>query len=125
MEASIGLAPTPRTAHHRSLVDELFLRISERREARLNLIKNWSRLAPRERTRMALAAILATAFLIRLIYRARLGEADFFTNGYTFFYEYAKNIAAGKGLWLAGNGYAMRPPAYPYFLSLGALLGGN
>src|SRR5258708_3649307 len=78
-----------------------------------------------ERKKILLVAIFAAAFLIRLIYRVRLGEADFFENGYTFFYEYAKNIAAGKGLWIEGGGYAMRPPAYPYFLVVGAFLGGN
>jgi len=89
------------------------------------LIRDWHRLAPHERARIAVAAILAAAFLIRLIYRVRLGQTDFFENGYTFFSEYAKNIVAGKGLWIAGGGYAMRPPVYPYFLALSQLFGGT
>ena len=89
------------------------------------MIKDWHRLTPQERTRFTLVAILAATFLVRVVYRVRLGEADFFTNGYAFFYEYAKNIVAGKGLWLEGAGYAMRPPAYPYFLSASVLVGGN
>src|SRR5215831_1743617 len=78
-----------------------------------------------ERTRAIIVAICAAAFLVRLLYRARLGEADFFLNGYSFFYEYAKNIVAGKGLWIEGGGYAMRPPIYPYFLSIAAFMGGH
>jgi hypothetical protein len=57
--------------------------------------------------------------------RAHAGSADFWQNGYIFYYDIASNIAAGKGLWIDGNGRAMRPPIYPGFLALAALVGGH
>src|SRR5262245_32629749 len=78
-----------------------------------------------ERTALWLGLICLVAATIRILYRIHTGGDDFWQNGYLFFYEYAKNIAAGKGLWIAGGGYAMRPPVYPYFLALSSILGGS
>jgi len=78
-----------------------------------------------ERTALWLGLICLVAATIRILYRIHTGGDDFWQNGYLFFYEYAKNIAAGKGLWIAGGGYAMRPPVYPYFLALSFILGGS
>ena len=78
-----------------------------------------------ERAATLLALICLAALILRVAYRVHAGGDDFWQNGYLFFYEYAKNIAAGKGLWLEGGGYAMRPPVYPYFLALAYLLGGH
>ena len=58
------------------------------------------------------------AFVIRVAYRSYMGSADFWQNGYSFFYEIARNIVAGRGLLLTGHG-----PVYPYFLALTALAG--
>jgi 4-amino-4-deoxy-L-arabinose transferase-like glycosyltransferase len=74
---------------------------------------------------LALAMICLMAIAIRVAYRLHAGSADFWQNGYTFYYDIARNIVAGKGLWIAGDGWAMRPPVYPYFLALAALAGGN
>jgi len=74
---------------------------------------------------LLLGLICLAAVAARVAYRIHAGGDDFWQNGYLFFYEYAKNIAAGKGLWIEGGGYAMRPPVYPYFLALTYLLGGN
>jgi len=70
-------------------------------------------------------AICGFSFVIRVIYRIHAGEPDFWVNGYTFFYKFAENIVAGKGLWLEGFGYAARPPVYPCFLALAALAGNS
>lgn len=53
-----------------------------------------------------------------------MGAADFWDNGYSFFYDLASNVAAGKGLCIGGDS-AMRMPAYPLFLALTALAGKN
>ena len=68
-------------------------------------------------------AICGFAFIVRVIYRIHVGEADFWINGYTFFYQFAENIVAGKGLWLEGFGSAARPPVYPFFLAPAAWAG--
>ena len=51
--------------------------------------------------------------------RGYLGAADFWTNGYTFFFRIAQNIAAGKGITAGGSGYAMafHMPVYPIILA--------
>lgn len=78
----------------------------------------------RHRT-LALVSICLLAIVLRVAYRAYAGSADFWQNGYTFYYEIASNIVAGKGLWIDGGGWAMRPPIYPGFLALAALAGGH
>jgi 4-amino-4-deoxy-L-arabinose transferase-like glycosyltransferase len=75
------------------------------------------------RERLALAGVLAAAFALRVGYRLRLGEADFWRNGYFFFYRMAENLVSGHGLWLAGRGWAVRQPLYPLFLALTAVGG--
>ena len=70
-------------------------------------------------------AICGFSFVIRVIYRIHAGEQDFWVNGYTFFYKFAENIVAGKGLWLEGFGFAARPPIYPCFLALAEWGGGS
>jgi hypothetical protein len=69
-------------------------------------------------------AICGFSFAIRVIYRIHAGEPNFWVYGYTFFYKFAENIVAGKGLWLEGFGFAARPPIYPCFLALAAWAGG-
>jgi hypothetical protein len=41
--------------------------------------------------------IFALAFLVRVAFRLHSGSADFWVNGYTFFFDLAENIAAGTG----------------------------
>src|SRR5262249_20997759 len=46
------------------------------------------------------------------------GDADFWENGYTFFIDLARNIAAGKGIAFDGQPpTAFRVPLYPAFLA--------
>jgi 4-amino-4-deoxy-L-arabinose transferase-like glycosyltransferase len=72
-----------------------------------------------------LLAICGFSFVIRVIYRIHAGEPDFWVNGYTSLYKFAENIVAGKGLWLEETGFAVRPPIYPWFLTLAAWAGGS
>ena len=62
---------------------------------------------------VALALICLLAITLRIVYRAYMGGADFWQNGYGLFYEIAKNIVAGKGLWIDGGGWAFRPRLSP------------
>ena len=80
---------------------------------------------PKTQERLLLGLICLAAFVLRVGYRVHLGSDDFWTNGYTFYYGVAENLAAGKGLWSDSGGWAMRPPVYPGFLALTALTGGN
>src|SRR5437764_13853769 len=65
-----------------------------------------------------LLGIAALAFALRLAARFYSGEADFWANGYGFFFELAHNIAAGNGLAFdGGTPTAYRVPLYPLFLS--------
>jgi hypothetical protein len=57
------------------------------------------------------------AFVLRIIARLHTGAADFWVNGYTFFFDMAQNIAAGKGIELGGAATAFRVPLYPIFLA--------
>jgi 4-amino-4-deoxy-L-arabinose transferase-like glycosyltransferase len=58
------------------------------------------------------------AFLLRLIARLWQGIDLFWVNGYTFFFDLAQSIAAGKGIALAdGVPTAFRVPLYPIFLA--------
>jgi hypothetical protein len=62
--------------------------------------------------------LIATGFVLRVGYRLYEGEASFWDNGYTFFFDLARNIAAGQGLGLGGRApTAFRVPAYPAFLA--------
>jgi hypothetical protein len=79
----------------------------------------------RPATWFLLGAILALAFVARLAWRLHAGAAEFWTNGYTFFYAMATSLAAGHGLhatpaasetWHAGV-WAARQPLYPLFLA--------
>jgi len=69
--------------------------------------------------------ICLAAFVIRVAYRLHGGDADFWQNGYVFFYKVATDIVAGNGLLSNVTGLGERPPVYPYFLALTALAGGN
>jgi 4-amino-4-deoxy-L-arabinose transferase-like glycosyltransferase len=86
--------------------------------------RNVGSLVTRHRS-VTLALICLLAIALRVAYRAYAGSADFWQNGYTLYYEIARNIVAGKGLWIDGGGWAMRPPIYPCFLALAALAGGH
>jgi 4-amino-4-deoxy-L-arabinose transferase-like glycosyltransferase len=62
--------------------------------------------------------ILLLAFAVRLAARWHFGEQDFWTNGYTFFFDLAQNIAAGNGYAFDGMPpTAFRVPLYPLFLA--------
>lgn len=63
------------------------------------------------------------AFTLRLIFRFNSGIADFWANGYRFFFAMAQNIAQGKGIGIEGTPTAFRVPLYPIFLA--ALTGGQ
>ena len=62
--------------------------------------------------------IVILAFALRITVRWQSGEADFWINGYTFFFDLAQNIAAGKGIALDGTPTAFRVPLYPIFLAV-------
>jgi 4-amino-4-deoxy-L-arabinose transferase-like glycosyltransferase len=57
------------------------------------------------------------AFAVRAVVRWHSGEVDFWTNGYTFFFELARNIAAGDGITLDRIATAFRVPLYPVILA--------
>ena len=62
--------------------------------------------------------IVILAFIVRVAVRWHLGSADFWVNGYTFFFDLAQNIAAGKGIAFGrGPATAFRVPLYPAFLA--------
>jgi 4-amino-4-deoxy-L-arabinose transferase-like glycosyltransferase len=62
--------------------------------------------------------IFALAFLVRVAFRLHSGSADFWVNGYTFFFDLAENIAAGNGYAFPGMpATAFRVPLYPLFLT--------
>src|SRR5947207_5607237 len=65
-----------------------------------------------------LVSIAALGFALRVAARSYSGEADFWANGYGFFFELAHNVAAGNGLAFdGGTPTAYRVPLYPLFLS--------
>jgi 4-amino-4-deoxy-L-arabinose transferase-like glycosyltransferase len=72
---------------------------------------------------IALALICVAAIAIRVTYRAYTGSADFWQDGYIFYYDIASNFVAGKGLVNNSGDWAMRPPIYPSFLALTAIAG--
>jgi 4-amino-4-deoxy-L-arabinose transferase-like glycosyltransferase len=62
--------------------------------------------------------IFLLAFAARVAFRCHLGSADFWVNGYGFFFDLAQNIAAGKGIAFGdGPPTANRVPLYPAFLA--------
>jgi 4-amino-4-deoxy-L-arabinose transferase-like glycosyltransferase len=62
--------------------------------------------------------IFALAFLLRVGLRLHSGSADFWVNGYTFFFDLAKNLAAGNGYAFPGMpATSFRVPLYPLFLA--------
>ena len=62
--------------------------------------------------------IAVAAFALRLVARLTQGIENFWVNGYTFFFDLAQSIAAGKGVALAnGTPTAFRVPLYPILLA--------
>jgi 4-amino-4-deoxy-L-arabinose transferase-like glycosyltransferase len=62
--------------------------------------------------------IVLLAFSARVAVRWYSGSADFWVNGYGFFFELAQNIAAGNGIAFDGGPpSAFRVPLYPVFLA--------
>lgn len=61
--------------------------------------------------------IIILAFVLRATIRFELGEADFWNNGYSFFFTIAQNIASGHGITLGDEPTAFRVPLYPIFLA--------
>jgi len=61
--------------------------------------------------------IVLFAFGLRVAVRLSVGGADFWMNGYTFFFDLAKSIAAGHGIAFEGGPTAMRVPLYAAFLA--------
>jgi 4-amino-4-deoxy-L-arabinose transferase-like glycosyltransferase len=69
-------------------------------------------------TRQPLLWIALFAFAMRVATRWYFGGADFWANGYTFFFDLAQNIVAGNGLAPDGRPpTAIRVPLYPLFLA--------
>ena len=63
--------------------------------------------------------IVFAAFAVRVAVRYYFGSEDFWTNSYSFFFELAQNIAAGKGVAYAGSApTSFRVPIYPIFLAI-------
>ena len=63
--------------------------------------------------------IFIVAFVARFAFRWHLGEAEFWTSGYTFFFDLAQNIANGNGIARGdGTATAFRVPLYPTFLAV-------
>ena len=65
----------------------------------------------------ALLGILLLAFALRVAVRCYSGSADFWANGYTFFFNIAQSIAAGNSMFGDGSGAEVRVPLYPAFLA--------
>jgi 4-amino-4-deoxy-L-arabinose transferase-like glycosyltransferase len=62
--------------------------------------------------------ILLLAFAVRVAVRWHSGGSDFWENGYTFFFDLAQNIAAGKGIAFDNSAAtSFRVPLYPMFLA--------
>jgi hypothetical protein len=73
---------------------------------------------PRPGLPRAVYWLTAAAFVLRLVARLCQGIDPFWVNGYTFFFEIAQSIAAGKGIALAnGVATAFRVPLYPILLA--------
>ncbi len=61
--------------------------------------------------------IVTFAFVFRAAVRLYSGEADFWVNGYGFFFELAKSVAEGKGIAVNGVTTIFRVPLYPLVLA--------
>lgn len=62
--------------------------------------------------------LVALAFALRIAARLYSGRDDFWINGYTFFFDMAQNIAAGKGIGFDGGPpTAFSVPLYLIFLA--------
>jgi hypothetical protein len=62
--------------------------------------------------------IIIFAFGVRMAARWYTGAADFWQNGYTFYFALAQNVAVGNGFSLDGaHRTAFRVPLYPMFLA--------
>jgi 4-amino-4-deoxy-L-arabinose transferase-like glycosyltransferase len=73
---------------------------------------------------LILAAILASAFLVRLGVRLLFSEQYFWNSSYYIYYELAKNIVSGKGFCFE-KGCAWLPPLYPLLLTPSVLSGNS
>jgi len=62
--------------------------------------------------------IVLLAFVLRATIRWHLAADDFWTNGYGFFFNLARSIAAGNGFAVNGHPTAFRVPLYPAFLAV-------
>jgi 4-amino-4-deoxy-L-arabinose transferase-like glycosyltransferase len=63
--------------------------------------------------------IVLAAFVMRVAARLYFGSEDFWTNGYSFFFDLARSIAAGKGIAFAEeSSTSFRVPIYPAFLAM-------
>ena len=69
-------------------------------------------------------SILPIAFAARVAWRVQRGSADFWSSGYSFYYQMATSLSKGDGLQLAGQS-AVRTPIYPLFLALTTLSGNS
>lgn len=66
----------------------------------------------------ALLVIALLALMLRAGLRFATGAADFWTNGYTFYFELARNLSSGRGFSFDGESpTAFRVPLYPIFLA--------
>jgi 4-amino-4-deoxy-L-arabinose transferase-like glycosyltransferase len=73
----------------------------------------------RESFRRILTTIVIAAFAIRVGARIYMGARRYWDEGYTFFFDLAQNIAAGKGIGFDGGPpTAFRVPLYPMFLAV-------
>jgi hypothetical protein len=74
--------------------------------------------------RRALTALALLAFLLRAGIRLHDGASSFWTDGYTFYFDLARNLAHDHGLSLDGvTPTAFRVPLYPIFVA--AITGGE
>ncbi len=72
----------------------------------------------------ALMMLAALGFSLRMALRWQHGTANYWGEGYGFYWDIARNLAAGRGYELAGGTMtAFRVPGYPLFL-LGVTGGG-
>jgi 4-amino-4-deoxy-L-arabinose transferase-like glycosyltransferase len=65
--------------------------------------------------------IVFAAFAMRVTVRSYFGSEDFWENGYSFFFELAQNIAAGKDIAYVDGPpayFRFRVPMYPVFLAV-------
>jgi 4-amino-4-deoxy-L-arabinose transferase-like glycosyltransferase len=59
----------------------------------------------------------ALAFVLRVCARLYMGGEGYFTSGYSFFFDLAQNIAAGKGIGFNGDPETFRVPFYSIVLA--------